>query len=91
MSNDNSNKPCPNCGYCQHCGRGGHYVSPWPYSPWQPYYTGPWWGIVPPSQPFWQTGTVGMSEASFTNARPDVGTKTVPAITGNGFTFTGGN
>lgn len=39
---------CPNCGYCKHCGRGGHHVAPWvipsyPY-PWiQPVWIGgPW-------------------------------------------------
>ncbi len=26
---------CPNCGYCPHCGRGGHHFQP-PYVPYQP-------------------------------------------------------
>ncbi len=38
-------QPCPACGHCPTCGRGGHQVAPWvvpmPYYP-QPYQ--PWWG-----------------------------------------------
>lgn len=24
-------QPCPNCGYCPHCGRGGHQTYPYPW------------------------------------------------------------
>jgi hypothetical protein len=27
---------CPNCGYCPHCGRGGHQFQPY-QQPWQGY------------------------------------------------------
>lgn len=33
---------CPNCGYCPHCGRGGHGVAPYQPMPY-PYYD-PWGG-----------------------------------------------
>lgn len=36
-----SSQPCPQCGHCPTCGRGGS-LRPWPYYP-QPYYTGPVW------------------------------------------------
>lgn len=39
---------CPNCGYCKHCGRGGHQV--------YPMYPSPWWQV--PSYPTW-IGTGG--------------------------------
>lgn len=32
--------PCPSCGHCPSCGRGG-YLRTWPY--YQPYWTGPVW------------------------------------------------
>ncbi len=41
--------PCPACGYCPHCGRGGYHTYPW-YQP--PYYTnttGGAGGYVPPN------------------------------------------
>ena len=46
------NDCCPNCGACQHCGRGGLQIYPRPYYPYQPYqpyipYTPtvtPWYG-----------------------------------------------
>lgn len=45
-------EPCPSCGHCPTCGRGGHQVAPWvipmPYV--QPY---PWW-----QQPWYGTTTV---------------------------------
>ncbi len=31
--------PCPHCGHCPTCGRGGHFVAPSPYGPSQ---TWPW-------------------------------------------------
>lgn len=35
--NPNSS-PCPSCGYCPHCGRGGNYFQPyWSTSPWITY------------------------------------------------------
>lgn len=37
-----SESTCPNCGYCKHCGRGGHQVAPWQIQPvitWHPR----WW------------------------------------------------
>lgn len=35
-----SKHACPNCGYCPHCGRGGHYVAP--YYPTYPQPSYPW-------------------------------------------------
>jgi hypothetical protein len=35
---------CPNCGYCKHCGRGGHWYAPTPYYPSLPTY---------PTYPVW--------------------------------------
>ena len=31
-----SQSPCPSCGYCPHCGRGGHQTYPYP-NPWITY------------------------------------------------------
>lgn len=42
-------EPCPSCGHCPTCGRGGHQAHPWaipmPYYPTYPYqpYWGPTW------------------------------------------------
>lgn len=34
--------PCPRCGYCPHCGRGG--FQPWPVGPYWPW---PWYTPYP--------------------------------------------
>jgi len=39
---------CPNCGYCQHCGRGGGYMGPTIYPQTWPGYPNPYIGDVPP-------------------------------------------
>ncbi len=63
MSENNSVSVCPSCGYCPHCGRGGHQVAPWvvpmPYYP-QPYQTwwGPTWTGHPTTLPSFPTYTV---------------------------------
>ena len=49
-------KPCPACGHCPTCGRGGHQLVP--YNPWQPYYP-------PYPQPVW-IGTGGYVQPSTT-------------------------
>ena len=30
-------QPCPHCGYCPTCGRGGYNAYPWYPAPWRPY------------------------------------------------------
>lgn len=29
--NQKNSHPCPSCGHCPTCGRGGYYMRPWPY------------------------------------------------------------
>lgn len=41
---------CPQCGYCRHCGRGGHIPAPWYPSPYMPTYP-----TYPPNYPYWGT------------------------------------
>lgn len=41
-------RPCPSCGYCPCCGRGGYQFWPWTY-PWRPRPVIP----CPPPQPIW--------------------------------------
>jgi hypothetical protein len=52
---------CPNCGYCPHCGRGGHHAAPY-YSPYYTPYTVPYmptyWGPLPTLSGPMPTGTV---------------------------------
>lgn len=36
LHREQAQNACPNCGYCPHCGRGGHYVYPYYYQPWYP-------------------------------------------------------
>ena len=48
QSRKDDSKPCPSCGHCPTCGRGGHQVAPWlPYTPWyRPYQIGrPVWMV----------------------------------------------
>ena len=64
------NSPCPNCGYCPHCGRGGYrpYISPYiPYTPSYPYIY-PYVGDLPG----WQgttTISTGGNISGFTNTQ----------------------
>lgn len=41
-------QPCPSCGHCPTCGRGGHQAHPWtipmPYYPTYPNPYTPYWG-----------------------------------------------
>lgn len=40
--------PCQSCGYCPHCGRGGHQMVPaYPVypKPWYPAYLSPWYEV----------------------------------------------
>lgn len=55
--------PCPSCGHCPTCGRGGYTVAPYPYWP-RPY--GPYWygGTTAAPQMTWgqtQTTSGGLS------------------------------
>ena len=49
---------CPNCGYCQHCGRGGGAVPfhPYPQLPIMPTWPQPY--VQPYTRPSWSTTIV---------------------------------
>lgn len=49
MPNESNAKPCPSCGHCPTCGRGGLGAYPYPYYP-MPWYQRPWWE-TPTAQP----------------------------------------
>ena len=61
---------CPCCGYCKHCGRGGHHVVPLSIYP----YPKPWWN---PYQPTWggnvSTGTITTGSPNGTSVTYDIG------------------
>ena len=46
-------KPCPKCGYCEHCGRSNQQITIAPYVAPYPYYVYPQWHYYPT----WVSGT----------------------------------
>jgi hypothetical protein len=48
-SKEFATQPCPNCGYCPTCGRGGFQTLPYPVYPTYPFTppVGPTWWYVP--------------------------------------------
>ena len=60
----NAQAPCPSCGHCPTCGRGG-VPSGW-YKPYYPV-SSPWWQYYP-TTPYWSTinGAAGNNAAMIT-------------------------